>query len=281
MSPMDAKAFKALRVMRSCDDFNLVMTDELLVEVRKRYNIPNKYALHALLSGNVHTTHSQTGLGCRSMPIDGIAIFASPRDRGCLEWWQFSPSKMVRSSWQYMIAFLGECRGASIGDMGSLPLLASLFLASFLLPYAVESSAQAFRRDPGHPQWHHGAFHDVLGTVRDDVRRMLHTRAEVCNFDLYRPVRVVHTGPPGYRYADCPLPGGFVKNRPSTVDFGCRRLIEEEIDLRRSIEREIDRRRSIEEEKGKKKRKRKKKEEGKKECLASVSSSLACRRRPW
>ncbi|RZS24474.1 hypothetical protein BHM03_00057546 [Ensete ventricosum] len=65
------------------------------------------------------------------------------------------------------------------GDMGSLPLLASLFLASFLLPYAVESSAQAFRRDPGHPQWHHGAFHDVQGTVRDDVRRMLHTRAEV------------------------------------------------------------------------------------------------------
>ncbi|RZR82407.1 hypothetical protein BHM03_00008815, partial [Ensete ventricosum] len=25
---------------------------------------------------------------------------------------------------------------------------------------------------------------------------------KVCNFDLYRPVRAVHTGPPGYRYAD-------------------------------------------------------------------------------
>ncbi|RWW17306.1 hypothetical protein GW17_00018771 [Ensete ventricosum] len=77
---------------------------------------------------------------------------------------------------------------------------------------------------------------------------------KVCNFDLYRPIRVVHTDPPCYRYADRPLPGGSVKNRPSTVDFG----------RRRSIEREIDRRRSIEEEKGKEKRKRKKKKRGRK-----------------
>ncbi|RZS17053.1 hypothetical protein BHM03_00049160 [Ensete ventricosum] len=26
-----------------------------------------------------------------------------------------------------------------------------------------------------------------------------------CNFDLYRPVRAIHTGPPGYRYADRPI----------------------------------------------------------------------------
>ncbi|RZR99163.1 hypothetical protein BHM03_00028663 [Ensete ventricosum] len=94
---------------------------------------------------------------------------------------------------------------------------------------------------------------------------------KVCNFDLYRPVWAVHTGPPGYRYADRPLPGGSVKNRPSAVDFGRRRPIEEE----------IDRRRSIEEEKGKKKRKRKKeKEEGKKEYLARAPSLPACCRRP-
>ncbi|RWW32501.1 hypothetical protein GW17_00002802 [Ensete ventricosum] len=42
----------------------------------------------------------------------------------------------------------------------------------------------------------------------------------VCNFDLYRLVRVVHTGPSSYRYADRPVAGGSVKNRPSAVDFG-------------------------------------------------------------
>ncbi|RZS13007.1 hypothetical protein BHM03_00044534 [Ensete ventricosum] len=76
----------------------------------------------------------------------------------------------------------------------------------------------------------------------------------------------------GYRYADRPLPGGSVKNRPSAVDFGRQRSIEEEIDRRRSIEREIDCRRSIEEEKWKK-RKRKKKKRGRK------NTSPACRRR--
>ncbi|RWW31132.1 hypothetical protein GW17_00004262 [Ensete ventricosum] len=53
----------------------------------------------------------------------------------------------------------------------------------------------------------------------------LDVRNKVCNFDLYRPVRAIHTDPPGYRYTDRPLPGGSVKNRPSKVDFGRRRSI--------------------------------------------------------
>ncbi|RWW60952.1 hypothetical protein BHE74_00032018 [Ensete ventricosum] len=77
--------------------------------------------------------------------------------------------------------------------------------------------------------------------------------SKVYNFD-----RAVHTGPPGYRYADRPLPGGSVKNRPAAVDFGRRRL----------ILKEIDRRWSIEEEKGKKRKR--KKEGGNKEYLASA-----------
>lgn len=52
-------------------------------------------------------------------------------------------------------------------------------LALSLFVFQSESAPQAFRRDPGHPQWHHGAFHDVRGTIRSDVRRMLHSRAEV------------------------------------------------------------------------------------------------------
>ncbi|RWW44170.1 hypothetical protein BHE74_00050091, partial [Ensete ventricosum] len=91
--------------------------------------------------------------------------------------------------------------------------------------------------------------------ARSKERRM----SKVCNFDLYRPIRVVHTGPSVYRYADRPLPGGSTKNRPSVVDLGRRRPIEEEIDHQQLIEREIDRWRLIEEEKWKKKRKRRKK----------------------
>ncbi|RWW76677.1 hypothetical protein BHE74_00015215 [Ensete ventricosum] len=35
----------------------------------------------------------------------------------------------------------------------------------------------------------------------------------VCNFDLYCPYRAVHTVPPGYRYADCSLPGENKKKK--------------------------------------------------------------------
>ncbi|RZS18579.1 hypothetical protein BHM03_00050859, partial [Ensete ventricosum] len=84
-----------------------------------------------------------------------------------------------------------------------------------------------------------------------------------CNFDLYRSYRVVRTGPPGYRYADCPLPSAIWPKRPSTIDFDCRR----------SIEGDIERRQSIEGEKGKKK---KKKRGRRKKYLAS---SLPVRRR--
>ncbi|RZS17652.1 hypothetical protein BHM03_00049818, partial [Ensete ventricosum] len=42
---------------------------------------------------------------------------------------------------------------------------------------------------------------------------------KVCNFDVYRPVRAVHTGPPGCRYANRPLPGSVAAHgpRPCTV----------------------------------------------------------------
>lgn len=65
-----------------------------------------------------------------------------------------------------------------------------------------ESAPQAFRRDPGHPQWHHGAFHDVRDTIRSEVRRLLHTRAEV-PFHVPLEVNVVligFQGDGGYRY---------------------------------------------------------------------------------
>ncbi|RZS14848.1 hypothetical protein BHM03_00046597 [Ensete ventricosum] len=100
------------------------------------------------------------------------------------------------------------------------------------------------------------AYCSVSGTVSYRAQlSMLVQTGNVCNFDLYRPVWAVHTGPSSCRYVDRPLSGSSAKNRPSAVDFG----------RRRSIEGEFNRRCSIEQEKGKKKkRKRRKKEKRRK-----------------
>ncbi|KDP27936.1 hypothetical protein JCGZ_19016 [Jatropha curcas] len=91
-----------------------------------------------------------------------------------------------------------------------------------------ESAPQAFRRDPGHPQWHHGAFHDVRDSVRSDVRRMLHTRAEV-PFQVPLEVNVVligFNGDGGYRYSldthklEEFLRTSFPSHRPSCLETG-------------------------------------------------------------
>ncbi|XP_074572271.1 uncharacterized protein LOC141828706 [Curcuma longa] len=112
--------------------------------------------------------------------------------------------------------------------MASVRPCSFLLLASFLLPLAAESAQQAFRRDPGHPQWHHGAFHDLQSTVREDVRRMLHTRAEV-PFQVPLEVNIVLIGfnaDGGYRYKlDAHKLEEFLKisfptHRPSCLETG-------------------------------------------------------------
>ncbi|RWW41965.1 hypothetical protein BHE74_00052517 [Ensete ventricosum] len=85
---------------------------------------------------------------------------------------------------------------------------------------------------------------------------------KVCNFDIYRPVRAVHTGSPGCRYTDRPLPSDTAKNRPSKIDFGRRRPIEGESDCWRSIST-IDGR--LREKSGRLREKRGEEEEEKKE----------------
>ncbi|KAL0414839.1 UNVERIFIED_CONTAM: hypothetical protein Sradi_1685600 [Sesamum radiatum] len=93
---------------------------------------------------------------------------------------------------------------------------------------SVESAPQAYRRDPGHPTWHHGAFHDVKDSVRSDVRQMLHSRAEV-PFQVPLEVNVVligFSGDGGYRYSvdsqklEEFLRVGFPTHRPSCLETG-------------------------------------------------------------
>ncbi|GAB4842998.1 hypothetical protein Ancab_012976 [Ancistrocladus abbreviatus] len=92
----------------------------------------------------------------------------------------------------------------------------------------LESAHKAFRRDPGHPQWHHGAFQDVKDSVRSDVRRMLHTRAEV-PFQVPLEVNIIlvgFNGDGGYRYSmdihklENFLRTSFPFHRPSCLETG-------------------------------------------------------------
>ncbi|KAF3456370.1 hypothetical protein FNV43_RR01020 [Rhamnella rubrinervis] len=107
--------------------------------------------------------------------------------------------------------------------------LYSLTVVLCLLVFVTESAPrQAFRRDPGHPQWHHGAFHDVRDSVRSDVRRMLHSRAEV-PFQVPLEVNVLLVGfnaDGGYRYSvnshklEEFLRISFPSHRPSCLETG-------------------------------------------------------------
>ncbi|KAI3469273.1 hypothetical protein Pfo_025936 [Paulownia fortunei] len=105
----------------------------------------------------------------------------------------------------------------------------SYYLLGILLSLIwVESAPQAYRRDPGHPTWHHGAFQDVKDSVRSDVRQMLHSRAEV-PFQVPLEVNVVligFNGDGGYRYSvdsqklEEFLRVGFPSHRPSCLETG-------------------------------------------------------------
>ncbi|XVF38877.1 hypothetical protein REPUB_Repub20aG0140100 [Reevesia pubescens] len=90
----------------------------------------------------------------------------------------------------------------SRSSLSSLLSCALILVALSRLATHSESAQQAFKRDPGHPHWHHSAFLDVRDSVRSDVRRTLHTRAEV-PFQVPLEVNVVLiglNGDGGYRY---------------------------------------------------------------------------------
>ncbi|XP_047317007.1 uncharacterized protein LOC124920547 [Impatiens glandulifera] len=112
----------------------------------------------------------------------------------------------------------------------SIRLLTIYFfiLTLCLLQFQSDSAPQPFRRDPGHPQWHHGVFQDVKDTVRSDVRRMLHSRAEV-PFQVPLEVNIIligFSGDGGYRYTidshklEEFLRVAYPTHRPSCLETG-------------------------------------------------------------
>eukprot|EP00250_Pteridium_aquilinum_P008214 c17771_g1_i3 orf=536-2992(-) len=63
--------------------------------------------------------------------------------------------------------------------------------------------AEPFRRDVGHPQWHHSAFQDIPVNYKHEMRQLLHSRAQV-PFQIPFEVNVVlvgFNGDGGYRYS--------------------------------------------------------------------------------
>ncbi|RRT54384.1 hypothetical protein B296_00047385 [Ensete ventricosum] len=55
MARANIKSFQALKVMKSCHDFDSIVSLESLTTIRKRYSISNEYVLHASGPGNVLT----------------------------------------------------------------------------------------------------------------------------------------------------------------------------------------------------------------------------------
>ncbi|XP_011622221.1 uncharacterized protein LOC18431279 [Amborella trichopoda] len=113
----------------------------------------------------------------------------------------------------------------TISDCGFL--ISAISLAIFCLQSQV-AALDAFRRDPGHPQWHHSAFHDVKEDIRFDVRRMLHSRAQV-PFQVPLDVNIVligFNGDGGYRYSldanklEDFMKSNFPTHRPACLETG-------------------------------------------------------------
>ncbi|XP_024397913.1 uncharacterized protein [Physcomitrium patens] len=114
-----------------------------------------------------------------------------------------------------------------------LPLLASLKEAGAV--------TDPFRRDPGHPQWHHGNFQDHKDNVRRMTHELLHSRAQV-PFPVALEVNVVLIGfmnDGGYRFhldhdkLHQHMKSSFPTHRPSCMETG--EMLDIEFDISYNI----------------------------------------------
>ncbi|RWW88787.1 hypothetical protein BHE74_00002323 [Ensete ventricosum] len=113
--------------MKSYHDIASVISEEFLESIRECYNIPEGYALRA---PSPKQRPYQTQPSEISISVDALEAVLHfplhPTIVKCLRWWRTSPSQMAPNSWRYLIAFLGECRGAGI--VPSRTLLFACFL---------------------------------------------------------------------------------------------------------------------------------------------------------
>ncbi|RWW17954.1 hypothetical protein GW17_00018096 [Ensete ventricosum] len=114
-SSVDAKSLKDLEVMKSCHNVVSVINEEALGSIRECYSILDEYALWAPLPEQRPYNPGPSEI---SISVDvleaGLRFPLHPTIVECLRWWRISPSQMTPNSWRYLIAFLGECRGAGI-----------------------------------------------------------------------------------------------------------------------------------------------------------------------
>ncbi|RWW76550.1 hypothetical protein BHE74_00015344 [Ensete ventricosum] len=114
-SPEDARSRRDLEVMKSCHDIASVISEEALESNRECYSILEGYALRA---PSPEQRPYQPKPSEISISIDaleaGLRFPLHSTIVECLRWWRIFPSQMAPNSWRYLIAFLGECRGAGI-----------------------------------------------------------------------------------------------------------------------------------------------------------------------
>lgn len=65
------------------------------------------------------------------------------------------------------------------GSRRTIAVVNLLLIALLLLLVPIQAATEPFRRDPGHPQWHHGSFQDHRDTVRKMTHELLHSSAQV------------------------------------------------------------------------------------------------------
>ncbi|RRT34530.1 hypothetical protein B296_00029054 [Ensete ventricosum] len=99
MSPMDVKAYRALEVMRSCHDFDSVITEGLLALVWERYSIPHECQLCVPQLGQppYDSFPNKFELSIDTLKV-GLWFLLHPVIEAYLEWRRISLSQMVPNS---------------------------------------------------------------------------------------------------------------------------------------------------------------------------------------
>ncbi|RRT66154.1 hypothetical protein B296_00031762 [Ensete ventricosum] len=102
LSPMDAKALQAHEVMKSCHDFDSVMTEGSLATIQAHYSVSDEYALHTSLPGQ----HPY------SPCLHGFSVLVDALERS----YAFLSTSLSRSIWLLSANFVGCRRSPSIGQ---------------------------------------------------------------------------------------------------------------------------------------------------------------------